>query len=157
MHTWPSTMKLKVAGGSSLEAQPVLRVFQGLPGGADGEWLVAAGAGGRGVAFHTSCQRTVPLMNAGLAAFGAGLPRAWGRPGYVGGFVAATVRRPKGRWHGRYAVPYPGDCVFFGASLAKCVDEILHDASLEKLRRVLAGGRSAQIKRLRALFDSVLH
>ena len=64
--------------------------------------------------------RCPSLMNAGLAAFGAGLPRAWGRPGYAGGFVAATVRRPKGRWHGPYAVPYPGDCVFFGASLAKC-------------------------------------
>ena len=37
------------------------------------------------------------------------------------------------------------------------VEEILHDASLEKLRRVLAEGRSAQIKGLRALFDSVLH
>ena len=64
--------------------------------------------------------RCLSLMNAGLAAFGAGLPRAWGRPGYAGGFVAATVRRPKGRWHGRYAVPYPGDSVFFGALLAKC-------------------------------------
>ena len=37
------------------------------------------------------------------------------------------------------------------------VDEILRDASLEKLRRVLAEGRRAQIKGLRALFDSVLH
>ena len=60
------------------------------------------------------------LMNAGLAAFGASLPRAWGRPGRAGGLGGATVRRPKGRWHGRYAVSYQGDRVFLGASIAKC-------------------------------------
>ena len=40
---------------------------------------------------------------------------------------------------------------------AGSVEEILHDAGLEMLRRILAGGRSTQIKSLRALFDSLLH